>query len=267
MDFFIKDDNVRPGNRGGRDQFKWDDVRLLNNKEREHYLGVSQTIGFLDKSGKWRKRDWWQNYKPEGKVDSEKLKLEREKIKKEEEEMLLNALNPNAKKHSQYADTNKPQNTDKKLTDFQWTKLTKKEAVYDANLQYMLDDNETENRMGLGVKVKMSMRNNPLDNQENIAKLDGVGISSKDTGFNGFMKDNINVSNYISDYGNKVGKSNNVMKNCIKEYLNKRKKSFNSDNSFNNKDRSRSKEHSKSHKKRKHKHHHGHKHSHSYKNK
>ena len=58
MDFFIKDDNVRPGNRGGRDQFKWDDVRMMNNKDRESYLGVSQSIGFLDKGGKWRKRDW-----------------------------------------------------------------------------------------------------------------------------------------------------------------------------------------------------------------
>jgi len=29
-----------------------DDVRLMDNKNREAYLGVSQCIGFLDKGGK-----------------------------------------------------------------------------------------------------------------------------------------------------------------------------------------------------------------------
>ena len=92
MDFFIKDENVRPGNRGGRDQFKWDDVRMMNNKDRESYLGVSQSIGFLDKGGKWRKRDWWHNFKPDTRVNQKKLQEERDKIKKEEEQMLMDAL-------------------------------------------------------------------------------------------------------------------------------------------------------------------------------
>lgn len=50
---------VRGGNRGGKDQFKWDDIRLLPYKERECYLGATAVIGFLDKGGRWRKRDWW----------------------------------------------------------------------------------------------------------------------------------------------------------------------------------------------------------------
>ena len=50
---------VRGGNRGGQDQFKWDDVRLMTYRDRECYLGASEKLGYLDKGGKWRKRDWW----------------------------------------------------------------------------------------------------------------------------------------------------------------------------------------------------------------
>ena len=97
MSFFIKEENVRPGNRGGRDLFKWDDIRLLNNKDRESYLGATQSIGFLDKGGKWRKRDWWLEYNPNNKTDHDLIKFEKEQIKKEEERHLKETLNPNLK--------------------------------------------------------------------------------------------------------------------------------------------------------------------------
>ena len=29
-------------------------------KDREQYLGATVKLGYLDKGGKWRKRDWWQ---------------------------------------------------------------------------------------------------------------------------------------------------------------------------------------------------------------
>ena len=50
---------VRGGNRGGQDQFKWDDVRLMSYKDRECYLGASERLGYLDKGGKWRSKNWW----------------------------------------------------------------------------------------------------------------------------------------------------------------------------------------------------------------
>ena len=50
---------IRGGNRGGQDRFKWDDVKLMSYKDRECYLGASQTLGYLDKGGKWRRRDWY----------------------------------------------------------------------------------------------------------------------------------------------------------------------------------------------------------------
>ena len=31
----------------------------MNYADRIHYLGQTVTIGYLDKGGKWRKRDWY----------------------------------------------------------------------------------------------------------------------------------------------------------------------------------------------------------------
>lgn len=174
MDFFIKDENVRPGNRGGRDQFKWDDVRMMNNKDRESYLGVSQSIGFLDKGGKWRKRDWWHNFKPDTRVNQKKLQEERDKIKKEEEQMLMDALygsnNPALNK--------KNDNTNKPLTDFQWEKIMKKKSskVLEGKeidkYEYYDDD---KHRAGLGVKTQVSFRTNPYEvDKESLGRLKGI---------------------------------------------------------------------------------------------
>jgi hypothetical protein len=32
----------------------------MSYKDRECYLGASEKLGYLDKGGKWRNRDWWQ---------------------------------------------------------------------------------------------------------------------------------------------------------------------------------------------------------------
>ena len=71
---------TREGCRGGRDLFKWNDVRLLPARDRERYLGFSTKLGYLDQ-GKWQKKDWWQNYN--SKVDS-KNKNELAKTKEKE---------------------------------------------------------------------------------------------------------------------------------------------------------------------------------------
>ena len=85
---------VRGGNRGGHDQFEWENVKLMSYKDRECYLGASQTLGYLDKGGKWRRRDWYAQGKDSNKKDQEearkdKLKAEVE-LKKAEEKALLN---------------------------------------------------------------------------------------------------------------------------------------------------------------------------------
>ena len=87
---FVKvDHTLRGGNRGGRDQFDWDKIRLLPYKERECYLGYTSQIGFLDKGGKWRKKDWWTK---ENDLENED-KIRQEEIKRiqSEDEMRIKA--------------------------------------------------------------------------------------------------------------------------------------------------------------------------------
>ena len=38
----------------------------MDYKDRECYLGASATLGFLDKGGRWRKKDWWTKDNQEG---------------------------------------------------------------------------------------------------------------------------------------------------------------------------------------------------------
>ena len=78
---------VRGGNRGGWDQFKWDDVRLMSYKDREQYLGFSEKLGYLDKGGKWRKKDWWGTDDKDG-ADTEARRKELELAKKEDEALM-----------------------------------------------------------------------------------------------------------------------------------------------------------------------------------
>ena len=86
---------VRGGNRGGQDQFKWDDVRLMSYKDREQYLGFSEKLGYLDKGGKWRKKDWWTEGDDEGNGKPDKneiLRREREQVKREDEALMRQKL-------------------------------------------------------------------------------------------------------------------------------------------------------------------------------
>jgi hypothetical protein len=78
--------DVREGNRGGRDLFSWEDIRLVSYKDREMYLGHTSKLGFLDKGGKWRKRDWWCQ------IRNEKNDEEKERIRKEDEKRINIAL-------------------------------------------------------------------------------------------------------------------------------------------------------------------------------
>lgn len=80
---------VRGGNRGGWDQFKWDDVRLMSYKDREQYLGFSEKLGYLDKGGKWRKKDWWGADQSGHQGD---LQRERMQAKLEEEALMRQKL-------------------------------------------------------------------------------------------------------------------------------------------------------------------------------
>jgi hypothetical protein len=71
-------------------------------KHRECYLGSSSALGYLDKGGRWRKRDWWR--KPsttskDRKTDRKAL-AEEFKAAKQADEALLSAAIERARKRS-----------------------------------------------------------------------------------------------------------------------------------------------------------------------
>jgi Multiple myeloma tumor-associated len=79
---------IREGNRGGRGLFSWEDVRVMSYRDRECYLGSTVSLGFLDKGGRWRKKDWWV------KTDKEKSQqdLDIQKVKEEDLNNIKQAL-------------------------------------------------------------------------------------------------------------------------------------------------------------------------------
>ena len=90
MDFFIKESNIRGGNRGGKNLFNWNDVRLLSSRDRQSYLGSTQALGLMDRGGKWYKRDWWTHYNTPVNVYGQKDKLNnREAVLEEQKEITL----------------------------------------------------------------------------------------------------------------------------------------------------------------------------------
>ena len=61
MSFFINENSLRGGNRGGKDKFDWEEVRAQDWKDRNCYLGASEKLGSLERNSKWIKNDWYKN--------------------------------------------------------------------------------------------------------------------------------------------------------------------------------------------------------------
>jgi hypothetical protein len=240
MNFFIKESEIRPGNRGGRDQFKWDSVRLMSGKERECYLGASQSIGFLDKGGKWRKRDWWQKSEIEDKsINKDELKKELDLVKQEEQRLLRETLYPGQKEKKSSA-TSHSNDFKIKLSDYEMKEMLKKDAKFapdDNKLHDFYNENE-ERKAGLGMKQIVSFRTKPYGVNENLSKLEGINTHSEIDNNPYLINKNIANDNVVNKY-EKLDKED---KKHSKKKNKKRSRS-----------RSRSKSHKKSKKSKKHK--------------
>ena len=150
MDFFIKESNIRGGNRGGKNLFNWNDVRLLSSRDRQSYLGSTQALGLMDRGGKWYKRDWWTHYNTPVNVYGKKDKLndrqalleEQKEIRLKEKEKLNEFIYGKKKKNT---NINVDLNTDDILSQHQSIKLENIE-----NKSVRKEEN-TLNRPGLGM--------------------------------------------------------------------------------------------------------------------
>lgn len=81
----------RGGVRGGRELFKWDSLKSMSTKEREHYLGSIVHVGVPGKFGQSNKHDWWKN-SDRNAESSKSLKDEKSRIKDMESQLMQEAL-------------------------------------------------------------------------------------------------------------------------------------------------------------------------------
>ena len=175
---------IREGCRGGRDLFKWNDVRLMPAKDRECYLGSSVKLGYLDRGGRWRKKDWWQKYDP--KADS-KIKDELTAIK--EKELLaykekLGIVKPKKTTEAPHVKELTPQEMQEVLSrkydnDNEITKadrvrglgFEKKLANYRKEDDYLKDNDPTLNRLeAVGLDASLSKKEPPNTKGEKLSK-------------------------------------------------------------------------------------------------
>ncbi|XP_954760.1 uncharacterized protein TA02570 [Theileria annulata] len=67
----------REGTRGGREQFKWEELKSHDLKDREHYLGHSVKVGLLERKNKFYKHDWYMKRGSETQSDLDEAELTR----------------------------------------------------------------------------------------------------------------------------------------------------------------------------------------------
>ena len=179
MDFFIKETNVRGGNRGGKNLFNWDDVRLLTNRDRQSYLGSTQALGLMDRGGKWYRRDWWTHYDSQVNVYGHKDKLnnraalldEQKEIRKKEKEKLYEFIYGKKKKNTNIGIINFNDNESLK------TEIIKKEIGNNLNSNTKSEYGEMS-RPGLGMKTPIPMT--PMSSKDTEIIFDKVNKKEKE---------------------------------------------------------------------------------------
>jgi len=85
---------TREGCRGGRDNFKWGDIKEQDFKDREQYLGASMKVGLMAKFGKYYVHDWYAQKRD----TATSIDEERQAVQQYEEELMQEALGLKPKK-------------------------------------------------------------------------------------------------------------------------------------------------------------------------
>jgi hypothetical protein len=85
---------TREGCRGGRENFKWDQLKDQDFKDREQYLGVSAKVGLMAKFGRYYVHDWYAKKRD----TAESIESEKQTVQQYEEELMQEALGLKPKK-------------------------------------------------------------------------------------------------------------------------------------------------------------------------
>lgn len=164
-------DVIRGGNRGGADQFKWDDVKMMTYKDRECYLGYSEHIGVLDKGGKWKRNDWWIKDDGQQSADAYELMMEKKLIKAQEDAVMRKNLGMPPKPGDEEILDAKAKG--QKLDSYEIKELIKRSDGKEEEL----DEVDKADRMGgVGFSKFGNTGAYQGDVDKSLSKLDGVGI-------------------------------------------------------------------------------------------
>jgi len=85
---------TREGCRGGSENFKWDQLKTQEFKDREQYLGASTKVGMMAKFGRYYVHDWYARKRD----TAESIEEERGTVQQYEEELMQEALGLKPKK-------------------------------------------------------------------------------------------------------------------------------------------------------------------------
>jgi hypothetical protein len=186
MSFTINENSLRGGNRGGKDRFDWEEVKIHNWKDRSCYLGISEKLGSLEKHSKWIKNDWYLNKKNTYKheilgSEKEKLKEEFRRVKEEEADIMNQMLGLKPKEAIAKI-------KNKELSIFEKKKLFSKESNID-------DDKDCESRINFD-KYKQSRADKKIHSVD--LKLKESEDSSNENNSNNINEKNISKSEFYN---------------------------------------------------------------------
>lgn len=85
---------TREGCRGGRENFKWNDIKEQDFKDREQYLGASTKVGLMGKFARYYVNDWYAKKRD----TATSIEEERGTVQKFEDELMQEALGLKPKK-------------------------------------------------------------------------------------------------------------------------------------------------------------------------